>query len=143
MEASLSADEHTKVDEQVVEQLNKVADTMAAMLSTLLESQEGQSRDLDHFREDLKEVHGAIRRIAKVLHEGNGEKPLIARVATIENQIIELRRDLERLEVSDSDRLSQEKEAERVGRKGKYTVTVALISAVAAIGAAVLSFLGN
>jgi hypothetical protein len=71
-------DNNIQVDEQVVEQLTIVAETMARILDQVSRREEDQSKDMDHFRGDLALVRNSIRHIAKVLHEGNGERPLIA-----------------------------------------------------------------
>jgi len=141
-EYHLIDNKHVVIDQQVVEQLTHVADTMTSMLATMMEAQEGQSKGLDHFREDLKDVRNAIRRIAKVLHEGNGEKPLIARVAVLETRVTELRHDVSRLEKHEEDRQMSELKRGEIDRKGKYAIAVALASGLLALATTIISTWG-
>ena len=146
------ADNKIRIDEQVVEQLTHVADSMTTMLEKLMETQRGQSTDLDYFKLDLKQVRDSIKSIAKVLHEGNGEKPLLARVAIIEVQIADLVSDVAKLQTHEEDNLkrmldqadearSNKEEQEKIGRKGKYALAVAVVSGLGGLATALISAL--
>ena len=126
-------DDNIKVDEEVVEQLTGVADTMAKLLDQVMESHTHQTKDMDYFRTDLGLVRDSIRHIAKVLHEGNGEKPLIARVAILEIQIGHLDEGLKKieLEMHESERLKEEKA--NIDKKGKWTLRVAVVAGMSAL----------
>lgn len=138
----MSDNEYVQVDQQVVEQLTNVADTMTAMLSKMMESQEGQSKDLDIFRAELSEVRNSIQRIAKVLHEGNGEKPVIARLAVLETQMNEALLDIRRLEKHEEDRAKAERERKSIDSKGKYAVIAAVVSGALALATTIISTWG-
>jgi len=124
--------QHVQVDEQVVEQLTGVADTMGKLLERVIDRHEGHSRDLDYLREDLRVVRDAIRHIAKVLHEGNGDKPLISRVAVLEEKV-------HRLEGLEENKV----ERGRIEKKGKYALYTALITGILGFATALASILGG
>lgn len=115
---------------------------MTAMLSKMMESQEGQSKDLDIFRAELSEVRNSIQRIAKVLHEGNGEKPVIARLAVLETQMNEALLDIRRLEKHEEDRAKAERERKSIDSKGKYAVIAAVVSGALALATTIISTWG-
>lgn len=122
------------VDEEVVEQLTGVADTMAKLLEQVMERHDDQTKDMDHFRFDLGQVRDSIRHIAKVLHEGNGERPLIARVAVLEEQIVHINGSLKRLELDMYEEDRRKDEQSNIDEKGKWGLRIAIISALAALG---------
>lgn len=122
---------HVVADEQVIEQLTDVADTMGKLLERVIDRHEGHTRDLDYLRDDLKVVRDAIRHIAKVLHEGNGDKPLISRVAVLEEKVHNLEDDQE----------NQEERA-RIDRKGKYTLYAALATGILGLATALAGLFG-
>ena len=121
---------HVQVDEQVVEQLTQVAEALGGLLSRVMDRHEGHTRDLDYLREDLKVVRDAIRRIAKVLHEGNGDKPLIARTAILEEKVSNL----------EADALRQE-EHQTIAKKGKYALYTAMATGILGLATSVINFL--
>ena len=130
----MTEDDPTKisVDEQVVEQLTGVADAMGQLLERVMSRHEGHARDLDYLRDDLKLVREAIRHIAKVLHEGNGDKPLISRVAVPEEKVY-------RLEGDEQD----EKERAKIEKKGRYALYTALATGVLGLATAIVSLLAG
>ena len=128
------SDENIQVDAQVVEQLAAVADTMAGLLEQVSQKHENQSRDMDHFRSDLALVRDSIRHIAKVLHEGNGEKPLISRVAVIEEKIDNLEDQQDKIELHMEDGRRNSERRKNIDKKGKYAVIAAVISGLGALG---------
>lgn len=121
-----------QVDEQVVEQLTEVADTLGQLLERVVDRHEGHVRDLDYLRDDLKTVREAIRHIAKVLHEGNGDKPLISRVAVLEEKV-------HNLEEDDKER----EERLKIERKGKYALYTALATGVLGLATAIIGLLAG
>ena len=136
-----SVSEHIEADGEVVQQLAETASVMTAMLERMTETHEVQTNDLEYFRDDLGLVRNAIQRIARVLHEGNGDKPLITRVAILEEKTTQIEVAVERLGIQIDDREKAEQEDHRIGLRGKYAVATALISAVAALAVAVVSLL--
>lgn len=131
--------EHLEIDEHIVQQLAETAAVMTAMLERMAETHEVQSSDLGHFRDDLVIVRNAISRVAKVLHEGNGDKPLITRVAVMEEKIAQLETAVEKLEEHNEEQEKSKKENRLAGLRGKYAVTTALISGIVALAIAVVS----
>jgi hypothetical protein len=130
----MDSHEYVQVDEQVVQQLAETAQVMTGMLERMLETHEVQSKDMEHFREDLCLVRDAIARIARVLHEGNGQKPLIARVAVLEERVSSLLKEISRK--------AEEKTAARiVSKKGKYALGVAIITGVTALATQLVSLI--
>lgn len=141
------SDDNIKVDEEVVEQLTGVADTMAKLLDRVMERHTNQSNDMDHFRSDLALVRDSIRRIAKVLHEGNGERPLIARVAVLEARVdnmdntiagIQDRIKLAELYAHEEERL--ENEQETIDKKGRWGVVAAVLTGGTALIVEIVRF---
>jgi prefoldin subunit 5 len=128
------SDDNIQVDEQVVEQLTGVADTMAKLLDQVMERHENQTKDMDHFRDDLALVRDSIRHIAKVLHEGNGERPLIARVAVLEEQVENLDENLKRVELYIHEANRQKSEMDNIDKKGKWGLVAALVTGATALG---------
>ena len=120
---------HVQVDEQVVEQLTQVAESLGALLARVMGRHEGHTRDLDYLRDDLKVVRDAIRRIAKVLHEGNGDKPLISRTAILEEKVNNLESYAARRE-----------EQRTIDRKGKYALYTALATGILGLATSIINF---
>lgn len=127
------SDDKIEVDAQVVEQLTLVVDTMAGLLDRVSQRHDNQSQAMDHFREDLSLVRNSIRHIAKVLHEGNGEKPLISRVAVLEEKASNLEEQTDKLELCMEDERKGRDLRKNIDKKGKYAIVVAIVTGVAGI----------
>lgn len=134
-----SKNELAQVDDAVVHQLAEIAESMSSMVGRMLDSQAVQTKDIDYFREELRIVRDAIRRIAKVLHEGNGERPLISRVAVLENQIVNLTEDINTLQQHEERRLEEERELKQIERRGRNVVVGAIVSGVFALATSIIS----
>ena len=141
------SDDNIQVDEEVVGQLTNVADAMAKLLDKVMAQYSNQTNDMDHFRSDLALVRDSIRHIAKVLHEGNGERPLIARVAVLEEKsdnmekiIDDIDEDVKRIELyaHEADRIESEKE--NIDKKGKWGVVAALFAGGTALIVEIVRF---
>lgn len=128
------SNDNIQVDEEVVQQLTNVADTMAKMLDTVMERHTNQSKDMDYFREDLAVVRDSIKHIAKVLHEGNGEKPLISRVAVLEKGMSVLEDDVARMELYTHEAERLENEKENIDKKGRWGLIAAIFTGCTALG---------
>lgn len=137
----MSNDDNINVDEEVVEHLTEVAGTMAKLLDQVMERHDHQTKDMDYFRADLALVRDSIRHIAKVLHEGNGEKPLIARVAILETQIEHLDESIKRVELDAHDKEKSEDEQENIDKKGKWALRAAIASGFTALGVEIIRLL--
>lgn len=129
----MNANERLTIDQQVVLQLAEVASVMTSMLGRLLETHKSQTafgKDVEHLQDNLRSARDAISRIAQILHEGNGQKPLISRVAVLEEKAKSVEEDLDKIE-----------EVKLVSRKGKYVLGAALISGLAGLAASLISLL--
>ena len=124
----MTTDENLQVEEHVVQQLAETAGVMTHMLERMLETHEVQSKDIEYFRADLVLVRDAIAKIAKILHEGNGQKPLITRVAVLETQAEYL-----------LEQAKERAESKATSTKGKYALAVAVVTGVCALAAQVIS----
>jgi hypothetical protein len=138
----MSEDDNIKVDEEVVEHLTEVAGTMAKLLDQVMERHDHQTKDMDYFRADLALVRDSIRHIAKVLHEGNGEKPLIARVAILETHFEHLDECRKTMELELREKQKDEDEKENIDKKGKWALRAAIASGFTALGVEVFRLLG-
>ena len=136
-------DDNINVDEEVVEQLTGVADTMAKLLDQVMERHDHQTKDMDYFREDLGRIRDSIRHIAKVLHEGNGEKPLIARVAINENEIKHITGVITKLELAAHEKERLEEERKNIDQKGRWGLRVAVVSGITALVVEIFRFFGG
>jgi hypothetical protein len=128
-----------QVDRQVIEQLANTVKLMTRMLERMLQAHEVQDRSLTDFRADLRRIRDTISRIARVLHEGNGERPLTMRVALLEQKLNNLDEDFQRM-------LKKEvamREEKKLSRRGKYTLATALISGIAGLATAIISLLSG
>jgi len=132
-----------EVDEQVIEQLTSIADTMTDMVGRMMDTHEVQSSDMKHFKEEISHVREALQRVVKVLMEGNGERPLIARVATLEAQMLNAIDDVDTLQKREERRLINEVEEQKIDKKGKYAIRAAVISGFIALATSVISLLAG
>jgi hypothetical protein len=137
------SDDNIQVDTQVVEQLAAVADTLAGLLEQVSQKHENQSKDMDYFREDLSLVRDSIRHIAKVLLEGNGEKPLISRVAVLEEKAANLEEQFDKLELSMEGAKRTTELKKNIDKKGKYAVAAAIVSGFGLWGVEIIRWLGS
>ncbi len=140
--------DNIEVDEEVVQQLTEVADTMARLLDKVMAEHSNQNKDMDHFRADLALVRDSIRHIAKVLHEGNGERPLISRVAVLEEKVDNLEddvtkveEDVTRMELYAHETARTEDEKENINKKGKWALIAALLTGGSALVVEIVRFL--
>ena len=124
------SEDNIKVDTQVIDQLASVADTLGGLLEKVSERHDNQSKDMDYFREDLALVRDSIRNIAKVLHEGNGEKPLISRVAVLEEKASNLEEQFDKLELRLEEGKSSSEKKINTDKKGKYAISAAIITGI-------------
>jgi len=137
----MSDDGKIEVDVQVVEQLTLVADTMAGLLDNVSKRHDNQSEAMAHFREDLGLVRDSIRHISKVLHEGNGEKPLISRVAILEEKVRSLGAALDKVELHLEDERKTKDLRANIDKKGKYAVAAALVTGIAGLAVELIRWL--
>ena len=138
-----SKDSLATIDTEVISQLTQVADTLTAMVSQLMQSQEGQTTKFNYFRESLRETRDSIRKISQVLHEGNGQRPLVARVAVLETQIAGLEDDLEELGEQLAKNAQNKEQASLAERKGRYAVAVALVTGICSLAASIIQWVGG
>lgn len=128
---------YVSINEQVVVQL---AATITNM-STVLEAHGTQTEKLNFFREELGDVRDSLRRIVKVLLEGNGDKPLLSRTAILEAQVEHLTALVAYLKQEEDDEKKTIETNRTIARKGKWTLAAALIAGVTGIIASIISFL--
>jgi hypothetical protein len=111
------------------------------------------AKDLEHFQGDLSLIRDSIIRIAKILHEGNGEKPLTSRVSILEKAAELYQKNLEdteewmttrlnRLEEREEARTRAAIEAINIGKAGRWKLIAAVITGMAALATSLLSVLG-
>lgn len=125
--------EHVTLDQQVVPQLAEVAVVMTSMLGRLMETHESQAifgKDVEYLRNDLRATRDIVAKIARVLHEGNGQKPLVSRVAVLEERADEMKGDFTKIE-----------ENKQISKKGRYVLAAALSSGLLGFAASLLSLL--
>lgn len=135
---------------EVIGQLSEAAGILTNMVDKFINVREGQREeieghkdDLNYLREDLRDVRDSIKRVAKVLLEGNGEKPLIARMATLEQQMAHAREDIDDIEEREDQRQQNETDAEQINSTGKWAVAAAVVSGVVAIATAAMALMGG
>jgi len=112
----------------IVEQLTKILQQVVAEKDELVGEKREHDENIKYLREDLCLVRASVARVITVLHEGNGQKPLITRVALLE------------------ERQEERKEAERqaagkelVKTKGKWAVRTAIVAGVLSLAATILT----
>ena len=123
----MSDDEKARihVDEQVIEQLANTVRLLTAMLERILETRKDQSKEMEVFRDNLKLVRDSIARIAVVLHEGNGERPLVTRVAVLEEQVDGLDEKVDRNKEDISDFSKKQDRDEGIKKEGRWQLWAA------------------
>ena len=125
-----------EVDKEVISQLAEVAEMMTEMVGAMVSSRQVHSQDLKHFRQELQGVRDSLRRIHRVLMEGNGQKPLISRVAVLEEKMANVEETLE-------DSVKQKANNEQISRRGKYAIGVAALTGLLALASALVSLFGS
>jgi len=126
-----------KSNEELVAQLASAVELTTGMLKRMLSHHSVQREELETFREDFKRLRDRISRIVQVLHEGNGERPLLTRVAILEEKVEGIEKDIETM--LEAKRSAQVTKNIRV--RGRWELLVAVISAIAAISVGLLSLL--
>lgn len=128
----MSDKDNVQVDEEVVSRLAETAAVMSVMLAKLSETHDAHGERVKFFREELITVRNSLRRISKVLMEGNGAKPLIARVAVIEEKIDNL-----------EEAAAARKQDARISSRGKYALGVAVVSGLAGVVTSLVTLLSS
>ena len=126
-----------KLDEVVIEQLVDAVGHLTAMVRRVLETKPAPSG----MEDELKSVRDSISKIIRVLHEDNGQQALITRVAVLEVQVSRLEKDLESLSNELSTHEAAEVEKAIHGDDRRWQIWIAVIGAIAALGAAIISIL--
>ncbi len=80
--------------DRILEKLTAAVGNTSEMMSRLLAANEGHAREARHaaevsenLREEIRGVKRSLEKIVHVLHEGNGQKPLISRVDILETKM--------------------------------------------------------
>jgi hypothetical protein len=107
---------------EIVGDLTNILQGLATENTRLTDERKSQSRDLEYFRKDLGYVRDAVARVVRVLHEGNGQRPLVTRVAVMEEKVDGL-----------EEGARESKKKEIVDAKGKWALRVALVSGLLAL----------
>jgi hypothetical protein len=120
-------------DKDSVEKLSEALATMSEAMSKVMTSNDLQAKILrmhaeisENFREDIRDVKKTLEKIIHVLHEGNGEKPLITRVALLEEKYSGIK---ERLK-EDQEEDSKEEEVSSTSRITLWAATIGVGGAI-------------
>lgn len=129
--------------DQLVEQLIDTVTSMTQTLKRVMSQHEFHRDELNAYKEEIKRIRDRVSSIVRVVHEGNGERALVTRVAVLEEKVIDLEKDVDRL--FEKHRLLDARKAEetKVSTAGRWQLRVALVSAVAAIIVAGISLLSK
>lgn len=141
-------------NKEVIEQLTETLKTMSELLdkmsdnhNKLFSTHGSQKAEIAHIKDGLKGASDRITKIIAVLHEGNGQAPLITRVAVLEEKAAESTSDIGRLygkvdavntkieAVNTRDNLRESDEVS--SKKMTKELIAAVVSSVAAIIAAI------
>ena len=132
-------------NKEVIEQLTKTVTTLSSLVdemsdnhNKMFSSQGNYKAEINHIREDLKGATERITKIIAVLHEGNGQPPLVTRVAVLEQQSSEGAADIGRL----YDRIEAINERDNLRVTGEVSskkMTKELIGAVVSSIAAIIA----
>jgi hypothetical protein len=120
-----------ELDEQVLANLADALHSITDMVSKTLK----EDRYYPGFREDMMDVRKRIDKVVHVLHEGNGEKPLITRMSLAEFSIESLKEDVQELKETKADKVLSESAAivsSRITMRG-YIITGVIAGATAII----------
>lgn len=130
----MSHNDEVGLEEQIISQMAGIVEQMSRMLEQLLARQDEHSGSLlelkREFTENLREIRERVARLVKVLHEGNGERPLMTRVILNEREITDLKEWRESLE-----------RVEETKKKGRWQLTVAVVSGLFGLIASLVSLL--
>lgn len=119
------------LDEQVLANLAEALNSITDMVSKTLK----EDRYYPGFREDMMDVRQRIDKVVHVLHEGNGEKPLITRMSLAEFAIEFLKENVQDLKETKADKATSENAAivsSRITMRG-YIITGVIAGATAII----------
>jgi hypothetical protein len=88
----------------VIEQLTETVKTMSELLDKMSDNHDklfsnhgSQKAEIAHVKDGIRDAAERITKIITVLHEGNGQPPLVTRVAVLEEQVSEAGQDIGRL----------------------------------------------
>ena len=123
-------------DVEVLAQLAETAASLTLIMERLGNHYDGHARDIEYVREQLGIQRDALAQIARVLHEGNGQKPLVTRVALLEQAFKDLEGDFAKYEAAAA-------EALRVSRAGRWKLLTASVSGILALATAIVSLLAG
>ena len=132
----MSDDKTPSIDTIVLAQLAETATTMTSIMERMSSHYDGHARDIEYIREALAHARNSIAKIARVLHEGNGEKPLVTRVYLLEQAITDLTKQFEKYEAATN-------EALRAQKAGRWKLITASVSGILALATAVVSLLAG
>lgn len=138
MSHDLPPGEVVEIDNKVIEQLTNVADQMTKLVGKMAEKHDSHSESFINFKHELQQVRDSLRKITKILMEGNGEKPLISRVDVLETLVKELSSDLKFLENEAAAKEKAALEGENIRNKGRYALWVAVLSGLSGLATAIL-----
>lgn len=135
---------------EVIKQLTETVKTMSELLdkmsdnhNKLFSNHGSQKAEISHIKEGLKGATDRITKIIAVLHEGNGQAPLISRVAVLEEKMSDGAGDISRLydkieavNVRDNLRTTDEVSSKRITKELVGAVVSSIAAIIAAISAA-------
>lgn len=135
----------------LIEQLSETVKTMSSLLekmsdnhNKLFSTHGSQKEQIYSIREGLKTATERISKIITVLHEGNGQPPLVTRVAVLEEKVSENTQDISKLytrvdsiNVSDTALVTERMSHSIITKKVNKELVASIVSALAAIAAAI------
>lgn len=135
----MSEQDHDQFVEVAIKQLSTMMDSMATVLNKTLEKHDTNAESITYIQKELISTSAGLAKVVKVLHEGNGERPVLTRLAILEtsfvHRTVEIEAIINRLDSIESKmasistaKINADKDEKTSRNAGKVVITAAIIS---------------